>query len=179
MDSATEAKLREMIDRHEIWQVMQRYGRGLDRIDRELVRSCYFDDTIEDHGHYVGDPDGFIDYADRVSLDYLSTQHALTNHWCDLQGDDAYCETYYHFTGVAAQPPHFMSVGRYVDHFQRRNGEWRIANRVTIIEGTFDIADSAIIHQLPSAYAPGESNQATRDRNDVSYHRPPKPRQPR
>jgi hypothetical protein len=43
MDAALEQKLREMIDRQEIWQVMMRYGRGLDRFDRELVRSCYWD----------------------------------------------------------------------------------------------------------------------------------------
>ena len=35
-----ERALREMIDRQQIWQVLQRYGRGLDRLDRELLRSC-------------------------------------------------------------------------------------------------------------------------------------------
>lgn len=180
MDSALEAKLREMIDRDAIWQVMQAYARGLDRIDGALTRSCYFDDSIEDHSHYVGDVEGFIRYAESVSRAYLSTQHALMNHVCDLVGDDAYCETYFHFTGVAAPPAlHFMSVGRYVDHFQRRNGEWRIANRVTIVEGCFDISDSVSARALPPAYRSGETYPATRDRTDVSYHRPPKPRQPR
>ena len=79
LDKEIEEKLREMVDRHEIWQVMQRYGRGLDRLDVELVRSCYFDDCIEDHGHYVGDPDGFIEWANNVSLQYESTQHAILN----------------------------------------------------------------------------------------------------
>jgi hypothetical protein len=174
-----DAKLRELIDRHEIWQVLLRYCRGLDRMDNELARSCYFDDAIEDHGRFVGAPDPFIAWADQVTLMYQSTQHAVMNHVCDLQGDDAYAETYYQFTGVAASPPHFMSTGRYVDHFQRRNGEWRIANRVTIVEGTFDLPDAAIAAQMPPAYAPGEVCPATRDRNDVSYHRPPVPRRPR
>ena len=49
MDAAMEKKLRELIDRQEIWQVLQNYGRGLDRFDRELLRSCYFDDAIDDH----------------------------------------------------------------------------------------------------------------------------------
>lgn len=179
MDAALEAKLRDIADRHDIHQVMLRYARGLDRMDVALARSCYFDDCIEDHSIYVGTPDGFIDWANGVSLQYESTQHAIFNHVCDLQGDDAYCETYFQFTGVAAKPPHFMSVGRYVDHFQRRGGEWRIANRVTIVEGRFDLDDFALGAHMPPAYGPGETSPATRDRNDVSYHRPPRPRRPK
>lgn len=174
-----DAKLREIIDRHEIYQVMLRYARGLDRLDIDLARSCYFDDCIEDHSMYVGDPDGFIAWANRVAEQYESTQHAIMNHYCQLDGDDAWCETYFQFTGVAPKPPHFLSVGRYVDHFQKRNGEWRIANRVTIVEGRFDIDDFALGAQMPPAYGPGETNPATRDKNDVSYHRPPMPRRPR
>jgi len=179
MDKKLEARLREVVDRHEIWQVMLRYGRGLDRLDVELVRSCYFDDCIEDHGHYVGDPDGFIEWANAISRRYESTQHAVLNHYCELDGDDAYCETYYHFTAVSQAPPHFMSTGRYIDHFQRRNGEWRIANRVTIVEGTFDIDESQQSRLMPPAYGPGEVCPAARDSSDVSDQRPLRPRRPR
>jgi hypothetical protein len=83
---------------------MLRYVRGLDRIDNELTRSCYYGDCIEDHSHYVGDVEGFIRHADGVSRAYLSTQDALLNHVCELAGDDVYCETYLHFTGVSAPP---------------------------------------------------------------------------
>ena len=60
MDAELERRLRDQLDREEIWRVMQNYGRGLDRLDFELVRSCYWDDAIEDHGNYVGSPDEFI-----------------------------------------------------------------------------------------------------------------------
>jgi len=177
MDTVTEGKLREMIDRQEIWQVLLRYGRGLDRFDRDLVRSCYFDDAIEDHGNFVGGIEDFIDWANATSGLFVSHHHGVMNHSCELDGDDAYCETYYLFTGVAAEPPHAMSMGRYVDHFQRRNGEWRIANRVTIIEGNFELADSRVAAQFRAADQ-GEKQPATRDHTDVSYHRPPRPRPP-
>jgi hypothetical protein len=179
MDAALEVKIRELADRQEIWCVMQRYGRGLDRLDVELVRSCYFDDCIEDHGHYIGSPDGFIDWANAVALRYESTLHGLMNHHCELSGDDAYCETYFFFNGIKRESPHLMSTGRYIDHFQRRNGEWRIANRVTIVEGTFDIPESLETRMMPPAYGPDELRPATRDRNDVSYQRPLRPRRPR
>lgn len=178
MDTAFEAKLRDMADRHDIQQVMLRYGRGLDRLDNELARSCYWDDATEDHGAFVGTPDSFIPWADGTTLAFLSTQHAILNHFCDLQGDDAYCETYYQFTGIAAQGPHFGSVGRYIDHFQKRGGEWRIANRVTIIEGTYDLPLAASSASMPPSYTAEHPSQARRDRTDVSYHRPPVPRRP-
>jgi len=179
MDAELERKLRELVDRDEIHQVMLRYARGLDRLDFELVRSCYWDDAIEDHGNYVGHPDDFIAWADQTTLAHRYTQHGILNHFCDLQGEDAYCETYYQFTGVRDEPPHFISTGRYVDHFQKRNGEWRIVNRVCLIEGKFDIADSAMNALVPPAYTAEEPCQESRDRSDVSYHRPLKPRQPK
>lgn len=179
MDATLETRLREMLDRQVIWQVMLRYARGLDRMDREMARSCYFDDAIEDHGRFVGWPEDFLDYTDRIAQMYRSTQHSLTNHFCDLQGDEAFCETYYIFIGVAETPPHLLSSGRYIDHFQRRDGEWRIANRVTVVESSCDLPDAAAVAGLPPAYAPGEASPTTRDRNDISYHRPPVPRRPR
>lgn len=168
----------ELVDRHHIHAVLLRYARGLDRLDNALARSCYWDDAIEDHGNFVGTPDDFIRWADGTTLMFEATQHAILNHTCDLQGDEAFCETYYHFSGVTAEGPNFMSTGRYVDHFEKRGGEWRIANRVTIVEGTCDVPKSAFAPSAASAYTPDEPCQATRDGNDVSYHRPPVPRQP-
>ena len=179
MDAEFERKLREEIDRAEIWRVMQNYGRGLDRLDTELVRSCYWDDAIEDHGNYVGRPDDFIEWANMTTRAFQSSQHGLLSHHCDLQGDDAYCETYYLFTGISGGPTNFMSTGRYVDHFQKRGGQWKIANRVCIIEGKFDVPASRVGEDLPPAYSPEEPCQAARDRSDVSYHRPPVPPPPK
>src|SRR4051794_27822485 len=120
MDAIFEARLEEIVDRDAIHRVMLRYARGLDRLDNPLARSCYWDDATEDHGQFVGTPDDFIRYADGTTLMFESTQHAILNHFCDLQGDHAYCETYFQFTGVTAgEGPNFVSTGRYVDHFRK------------------------------------------------------------
>lgn len=179
MEAQLERKLRELIDRDEIWQVIQRYGRGLDRMDVELARSCYFPDATDDHGRFVGTRDAFIEWANQCSAAFVSCQHAVLNHYCELDGDDAYTETYYIFTGVAAEPPHLMSTGRYVDHFQRRDGEWRIANRVAVIEKCFELLDDTRWPTIPAALASGDVQPHRRDRSDVSYHRPLRPRSPR
>jgi hypothetical protein len=181
MDAALERKLREMVDRQEIWQVLQRWARGMDRLDRELVRSCYFEDATEDHGIYVGNVDGFIEYwADQVARGFKICHHGLMNHHCELYADQAYCETYFSFTGMAAQPPHLLSTGRYIDNFQRRHGEWRIATRIIVIEGRFDLFDTQRYGtDALSAYGEGNPPISSADRNDVSYQRPLRPRRAR
>ena len=35
----------------------------MDRLDRELARSAYHDDAIDEHGGFVGPVDGFLDWA--------------------------------------------------------------------------------------------------------------------
>jgi hypothetical protein len=179
MDAALERRIREQLDRDEIWRVMQTYGRGIDRLDSELTRSCYWDDAIEDHGNYVGRPDDFIAWANESTLSFETTQHGILNHYCDLQGGDAYCETYFLFTGKAERPPHLMSTGRYIDHLQKRDSEWRIANRVCTIDTQYSLDDYVLARLMPPSYTEDEPSQASRDRNDVSYHRPLEPRQPK
>lgn len=180
MEHSSAERIQEVVDRHEIWQVLQRYGRAIDRNDADLLRSCYFDDAIEDHGAYVGDIDGFIDYAISSSAHFLEQYHGVMNHYCELSGDDAYTETYWQFTGIAHRSPHFISIGRYVDHFQRRAGEWRIASRVNVIDRNFNIVECPPIAGMPSSYGPGEERvPVARNRTDVSYQRPLRPRAPR
>ncbi len=179
MDEALEKKLRELVDRHEIWSVLLRYARGIDRLDRDILRSCYHDDAVDDHHIFAGTADDFTDWALAYHGEYNTVHHhGINNHTCELDGDDAYAETYYTFIGANRTPPHLFSIGRYIDHFQRRGGEWRIANRVCVIEKTFDIMET--VDQSAEAGNPqyGPLRTASRGRDDLSYHRPVKPRRP-
>ena len=42
-------RLQELCDGAEILDCLQRYARGIDRLDRELLRSAYHDGAIDDH----------------------------------------------------------------------------------------------------------------------------------
>ncbi|TVV76624.1 nuclear transport factor 2 family protein [Sphingomonas solaris] len=179
IDDALEKKLRELVDRQEIWEVLLRYGRGVDRLDRELLRSCYHDDAIDDHHVFAGSPDGFIDWAfEDARATTVSYHHGVNNHSCELDGDDAHTETYYTYIGRNKQPPHLLSIGRYLDHFQRRDGVWKIANRVCVIEELFELTAYPYPVGEGREYAEGARAPATRDRNDPSYQRPIRPRRP-
>ncbi len=179
MDAEVMRRLSEIADRHEIWQVLQRYGRAMDRMDRELARSCYFDDAIDDHGRFVGAVEDFFDWAEEATKRANVTHHGLMNHHCELKGDDAYAETYFLSIRVLPQAPHMMSMGRYIDHFQRRGGEWRIANRVVIVEKSFSLQAAEAPASIPSSNSiPGDAPISARNHTDVSYDRPPRPRRP-
>lgn len=179
MDALLEAKLRELIDRQEIWAVLLRYARGLDRMDRELLRSCYWDDAIDDHHGYVGSPDFFIDTTFGNTSSIQIEHHGLSNHFCELDGDDAYGETHYTFFGTRNDAPALLSIGRYIDHFQRRDGVWKFSNRVTVIERNFALAAYPCDAQiLAGDTRPGPLLPATRDRSDLSYMQPVVPRRP-
>lgn len=180
MNTSLETRLQELLDRQDIWSVLLRYARGLDRMDRELLRSCYWDDAIDDHHSFVGGPDFFINTVFAHMVPTGVEHHGLSNHSCEIMGDDAHSETHYTFIGTRDNPPHLLSMGRYIDHFQRRNGIWKFANRVTVIEKNFALTefpgDADIRAGDTSA---GPLLAAARDRGDLSYMRPVVPRRPK
>lgn len=177
MDEATERRLLNQLDRDEIWATVQRCARGVDRWDEELVRSCYFEDAVDDHGEgFVGTVDGVIEYARETGRGFVSTQHFVCNHYCELDGDNAYAETYFLSLAVVREGANIASAGRYIDHFQRRGGEWRIASRTVIYENNYEIADSTLYPMTTAPLMTGDVHRAARDRSDVSYERPPRTR---
>lgn len=179
MDDALHARIEEALDRQEIWRVIQTYGRALDRLDAELARLCYFDDATDDHNNFVDLRDDFIAWARETTREFVNTHHTVLNHYCELDGEEAYTETYYYFWGEREQQPHLGSAGRYIDHFQKRDGAWRIANRVATVEKSFDLFDSTPFPGVRVDRRSVEARPVRRDRGDVSYQRPLKVRAPR
>jgi hypothetical protein len=169
--------LEELSDRHEIWQVVLRYSRGVDRFDRAMLRSCYHDDAVDDHGIFIGAPDAFVEWAMGYHAAYNRVHHhAVSNHWCELDGDTAHTETYYTFMAANVEGPHSLAMGRYVDRFEKRNGEWRIADRVCVNELACDLNEAALPEEFAQALM--SSGPGTRDTSDVSYTRPLRARRP-
>lgn len=131
-------RLALMLDQNEIRDVYYRYCRGIDRRQYDLVRGCYHPDAIDDHGEYIGGVDGFIEHVERTIGRYDRTMHFLGNILIDVDGDRARGEAYtmaYHHLPAGKKPERFFVVAlRYVDDFERRDGEWRIAHRVCVFE---------------------------------------------
>lgn len=140
--------LQRLIDREEIRDLMARYARAVDRGDWEGVRSVYHEDAHDDHGDYKGDVDGLIDFIRERNGLLFQSVHFLGNCLIEFAGSDvAVVETYFvtahtlgpeaqeaYGTGDGSQPMQMSQFGRYVDRVERRDGAWRIADRVVVFE---------------------------------------------
>ena len=153
LSGAEIAALRQMIDRQAIVDCISRYSRGVDRADEELLRSSYHPDAVEDHGAYIGNVDGLIEYLASVHAPFAGYQRFITNHTIEIECDVAHAESY--FLCILRRDGAdklFASGGRYTDRLERRNGEWLIANRVVVLEWLWvlQVVDWPVGHKLPS-----------------------------
>ena len=130
----------ELVAREEIRDVLFRYTRGIDRLDLDLVRSCYHADAHDDHGAFRGDVDGFLDWV-RDALSYFdSTMHFIGNQLIDVEGDvahtESYCIAYHRREPRDSEVSHdLVTALRYVDRLERHaDRRWKIADRVCVFD---------------------------------------------
>ena len=170
----TDARVRveELADRAEILDCLTRYARGMDRFDRELARSAYHDDAVDDHVGFAGPVDDFLDWAFGYHEGQVRHQHYVGNHTIDVDGDTAHAETYYLFIGTERdeQAPLTITGGRYIDRFERRDGRWAIAARVCLVE--WQTAAASLLGNQAVDFVSATCGTIARDRGDCSYERP-------
>jgi len=72
--------LDELAARRDIHLLLLRYCRGVDRLDRELIDSCYHDDSWDDHGHWTGPGPDFGEFIVRSLTERaIITSHTIGN----------------------------------------------------------------------------------------------------
>jgi len=158
--------LEELLDKQALHELLMRYCRGVDRNDAELLASVYHSDAYDDHGIYRGDAHGFVEWVLGRQEGTRSSMHCILNEYFTLDGDVAHGECYFVWCATspedAAAPPELtMTGGRYIDRFERRDGEWRIARRQVVLEwGRVFLQTEAPLDAFVSA---------RRDRSDPSY----------
>lgn len=163
------ASIQRLIDKDLIRDVMLRYARGVDRRDWELVRSAFFEDCPDDHADFKGTRDDFIAWVrERHDDEGLRTStHFLGNCLVEFASDNvAAVETYFvarleiepgasgHRSMLdsknldSRQNSRVEVFGRYVDRFEKRNDEWRVARRRTVFDAMqshlVDVNDGAL-----------------------------------
>jgi hypothetical protein len=123
----------------EIEQVLVRYCAAVDRCDLELLKSGFWPDAIADYG--MGKFNAHI-FAEGLvpSLEQMRmTHHAVSNILVDF--DDAalrakvqtYC-TAFHLVGAEDALIEMEVGGRYLDAFEKRDGVWKIASRLYVMD---------------------------------------------
>ncbi len=135
MNAGEMDRLARAADCQEIRDCLMRYCRGIDRGDSDILGSAYHDDATEHHGPFEGLVSDFIPFVLEVLEKVEVCLHMVTNIHIELAGDKALSEAYF----IAIQREKGDDVedyiaGRYLDQFERRQGEWRIAHRQVMLD---------------------------------------------
>ena len=159
----------DLIAESEIRNVHLRYCRGVDRMDWELVRACYHPDATDDHGAFTGVIDEFLEWVAGALKKYEVTTHFTGNQLVEVSGDTAWAEHYgriYHRRAAIETEPaeDFIVNVRYVDQMERREGSWKIAKRIVVI-------DSSRRDPVTAPWLSADPALSRKDREDVSYRR--------
>ncbi|MDD9997441.1 MAG: nuclear transport factor 2 family protein [Rhodospirillaceae bacterium] len=171
MDKNDERAARQLLDRQEIYDCLLRYTRGMDRLDPDSVISAFHPDASANGGTREELAAGGVAMH---SEENRYTQHCLTNHYCELDGDLANAETYFVYFGAREREATDVLGGRYIDEFERRDGEWRLSKRIVLVEWSSSLPLGKDIGTSPSTDAPEAMNdpRSRRSREDASYIRP-------
>ncbi|KAA1194368.1 nuclear transport factor 2 family protein [Pseudohalioglobus sediminis] len=167
----SDTRTEHFISRLEIHDVLCRYCRGLDRMDKALAYSVWHaDGTAHYHDMYTGSGRGFVDWVWDAHAAMERHSHQLGNSLVNLDGDSASSETY--VTVVLWTRPddqgrqqEITARGRYLDAWSRRDGRWAIDHREHIL-------DMQTVAELRAGQV---SVVSARDRTDPSYQLFPGP----
>lgn len=165
------AKLQALVDKDEIRDVMWRYARAVDRGDVDLLRTCYHPDATLDYGRNSGDGsvEAHLETVAKLHSYVRAAHHHISNVFVELDGDFATVESYLIDTLSQAMDTSRLAAdqevvhqlfARYLDRFERRDGEWRIIRRVVVK----DLRDVRTFVDFNDGYRRGAC-----DRSDVCY----------
>lgn len=136
MEHECQAELRALLDKDAIRDCLYRYCRGIDRADEELLRGVYWPDAHDSHGAYVGTASGFVAQAVPRLRAGGRGVHQISNVLIELHGDAAAVESSFLALQTSAAAPTLETFlcGRYLDRFERRGAQWRIAERTVVYD---------------------------------------------
>ena len=145
----SQAQFAELLAKQEITELLYRYCRGVDRLDMDLVRSCYHPDATDSHGTFEGTVDEYLEWSERLLRRYTGSVHTVLNVLVEVDAKSeasadggtvewARSEAHgiaRHWT-VGGPPELNLSVGfRFIDDVTRRDGgPWLISRRVATTE---------------------------------------------
>jgi hypothetical protein len=145
--------LLHLTDRLAIQDCLHRYARGIDRRNWDFLASAFHPDATIHQGDFKGTIEEMLANVAARHVAIEQSAHLLTNILIEFDNiNGAVVETYYlaylrndalpaivrtALLGGGAPESgkiDMRSLGRYIDRFERRDGQWRIAKRVCIAE---------------------------------------------
>lgn len=132
------------MDEQDLWAKQQisealfRYARGVDRVDAALIKSAFWPDATDNHGTFTGNAHAFADYLMTSLSHFVQTSHVISNILVELDGEagrgECYVTAYHEIEGKDDTLIPITLGGRYLDRFERRGVEWKIAKRLFVLD---------------------------------------------
>jgi hypothetical protein len=150
-----------------IREVLARYCRAVDRMDRDLALTVWHEDgTCAYEGFFEGSAQGLIDAVWEAHAGLFRHTHQIASSVIDVEGNHAVSETYVTATLWGNPSDDHMleitSTGRYLDRWSHRDGRWAIDHRI-------ELGDVSTMRTLKPGAWFRVSELTTRDANDPSY----------
>lgn len=133
-------QLKTRLDRLEAMEAIReglhRCAKAADRGDIAMLKSCYHPGATEVHWIFTGDAAEFAEFIMPELAPLRVSRHSLSNPIIRLEGDRAFVETQYWGIAMLDTPDHgagafveHHAFGRYLDIWEKRDAQWRIAHR--------------------------------------------------
>ena len=198
---ALDPQVRYLKDRKDIFDVLKRYTRGADRHDKDLVRSAFWPEATISAGTQMS-RDRYVDWEESELAGYAAHQHHITGQTIDIDGDTAHVESYVVYflvprdrsvdtAGSATlgkantKEKTRMGSGRYIERWERRNGDWKILVReyvedLALLGETVDLCTTGgclgswshddLSYARPLQYQTPEQRKARGDANRLPHN---------
>lgn len=137
-DDLLHTHLHRLLAKERISERLLDYARGADRLDLDLVRATFHPGAIADYGPmFHGTGAEFADFLGKVHPPMQSHAHHVSNITVsvsgnadgDRAGSEAYVLVRARTIAEDGTVHDTIAHGRYVDEWERRDGEWRISHR--------------------------------------------------
>lgn len=161
-----------------IGQVIARLCRAQDRMDIEAIAACYHPDGFDDHLSFKGSGREFAEwFVSGTGGVFEEVMHFTGPAVIEVDGDVAQANTQcvaHHISRLAEGVYSALSRGwrsdcvmglRYIDRFERRDGQWLIAHRRCVFDWMYNVPFEGTIRMLEG----DDIIWGRRDRDDLSY----------
>lgn len=126
------------------------FARAYDRMDRCLMISLWTDDAKIDWGHFQGNVQPFVIAATSPDEALERTFSSISNEYFEIDGNAARGEVYVINVSTIVskgKKEDRLIGGRFLDHYRKDRGEWKIAKRTFVHDWNMNHPATAVLDE--------------------------------